>query len=842
MTKLVWQMVALLTIALSACSGDDGRDGEPGAPGTNAVDRGTIAGQVVDSAGAPVAGVAIETTPATSSTSTAADGRFTLASIPVGAYTIVAVSPTSGSAQLVTGVAGGQTTNVRLTLAPAPTGAFGKLSGRVLGPTGLGIPGAKVQVDGQGAVATTAADGTFSLSDVKPGFVFVSVESPTDKYLDGETRSSVLVKAGETADEITINLSGRPSTTATSIGSKICLVCHSSLPNGHSLAAAFDGSADASAHTRFVVPGTRQMVYPELWPAPGDALLPRDPKGKLLMVQDPQDGKGLVNVVLCTRDQSSGERQYLFKFYPQLGTDAAPVSRTDAELDCSGSTGDIFAWKAAQDAGTFSPTAQALFIPVAATIGGQGNWGEGWKDPGHLVPDRHPNFGEGKQRYMCRMQDAPYTRQWAKNNGVTAWLRDDYVDYIAYMPAYIVQDGTARGSDALAPSEAGTPKFWQKSPSKWIYPANTLTANCVGCHATGAKIVKRDFTDYKQVVVDWQYKDLNVGCERCHGPGSEHAFTTDKTKIINPKFLTAKAADETCGQCHGHHGGKSERPYGVHKYPFDANYEQTLGNGFFVPGVYDFSTFLFKFDQAVPTVSDDWTKGTFHSWPDETHSRAHSQMYSETRRSVHSNNSFEKVTCFSCHDPHTLDGGPDDTSTSGYAYQNADYGNNAMCLSCHATHGDFEAVTKADVAVLQIDAGRTATLDGNLISTTASDANLARNRVARAVAGHMQVRAGMGGALYTPTDPSSPTGNCASCHMAKIGKLQDVDDDTQWHLKRDGNGLSALAEGNVPSHVFDIVWPAQSSVLKPMATHDYDIMPNSCSNCHAFARISGDAD
>ena len=107
MTKLVWQMVALLTIALSACSGDDGRDGEPGAPGTNAVDRGTIAGQVVDSAGAPVAGVAIETTPATSSTSTAADGRFALASIPVGAYTIVAVSPTSGSAQLVTGVAGG---------------------------------------------------------------------------------------------------------------------------------------------------------------------------------------------------------------------------------------------------------------------------------------------------------------------------------------------------------------------------------------------------------------------------------------------------------------------------------------------------------------------------------------------------------------------------------------------------------------------------------------------------------------------------------------------------------------------------------------------------------------
>ena len=41
------------------------------------------------------------------------------------------------------------------------------------------------------------------------------------------------------------------------------------------------------------------------------------------------------------------------------------------------------------------------------------------------------------------------------------------------------------------------------------------------------------------------------------------------------------------------------------------------------------------------------------------------------------------------------------------------------------------------------------------------------------------------------------------------------------------------------------LWPGQSAILKnpdPAAGHDYDIMPNSCSACHAFARISGDAD
>jgi hypothetical protein len=109
----------------------------------------------------------------------------------------------------------------------------------------------------------------------------------------------------------------------------------------------------------------------------------------------------------------------------------------------------------------------------------------------------------------------------------------------------------------------------------------------------------------------------------------------------------------------------------------------------------------------------------------------------------------------------------------------------------------------------------------------------------------MQVGAGMGGALYTPDDPNMPVGNCASCHMPKTGKLQDVNVDAEYHLDFDKNGKSAVAEGNVPSHVFDIVWPGQSVILKnpdPSKGRDYDIMPNSCSKCHDFARISGDRD
>jgi hypothetical protein len=394
--------------------------------------------------------------------------------------------------------------------------------------------------------------------------------------------------------------------------------------------------------------------------------------------------------------------------------------------------------------------------------------------------------------------------------------------------------------------------FWQKSPKNWATPDNTLSRNCAGCHSTGLTIKTKDFlgdpnpaNQYKSIVTSWDYKDLNVTCERCHGPGSEHAKTSDKTQIIMPKYLTAKAGNELCGQCHGSHDGKSQNPMGIFKPPYDANYKDTLGHGFFVPGVYDLETFYLNLDKPTFNLESNWKEGAFHSWPDQTHGRAHSMELQELRRSVHYNNKSEKLTCYTCHDAHTLNGGPASLKIGSYDFVNAAYGNNTLCLACHATRGQFKDVSKADVAVLQLAAGHKVTKDGAAFSVKASDAFLSRNRVARAVAKHMQVRAAMGGALYTPDDPKMPVGNCASCHMPKIGKLQDINVDAQYHLDFDKNGKSAVAEGNVSSHVFDIVWPGQSAILKnpdPSKGRDYDIMANSCSKCHAFARTSGDLD
>jgi len=534
----------------------------------------------------------------------------------------------------------------------------------------------------------------------------------------------------------------------------------------------------------------------------------------------------MVNFVLCT-EGGEADREYLFKFYPEQ---PEGVKLAEADLDCSDNPAD------------------AVWVPVGATIGGEGNWGEGYTDPDHKIPDRHPNFGEGKQRYMARVQDIPFLVKWMKDNNVDRTGQPQ--DYVAYMPYFVMQDGTPPGSEVLAKDEPGFPNFWQKSPGHWCTPDNTYSRNCAGCHSNGVSIETKDFLDapdphdkYKSVVVDWEYTELSMTCERCHGPGSEHAEEGDVSRIIAPEYLTVKAAGELCGQCHGNHDGRSIDPAGIYKPAYNAAYKDSIGNGFFVPGVYDLADFFANFNQTTISLAPQWKEGSFHTWPDQTHERSHSTELLEFVRSAHYDNADERLTCASCHDPHSLDSAS--LNAGGYEFTNAAYGNNTLCLTCHAAQGPFTDISLDDVAALQLDAGGKLSKDGKEISVSAKDMSLALNRVARSVARHMQFKAGMGVALYTPEDPDMPVGSCVSCHMPKTGKLQDINVDSMYHLAFDDSGKSAVAEGNVPSHVFDIVWPAQSAVLKGddmSKARDYDIMPNSCGKCHSSARISGDRD
>lgn len=60
---------------------------------------------------------------------------------------------------------------------------------------------------------------------------------------------------------------------------------------------------------------------------------------------------------------------------------------------------------------------------------------------------------------------------------------------------------------------------------------------CDGCHSVNYNIETKQVTEW------------NVGCEKCHGPGSEHVAHPTKN-IVNPETLDYVRGNDTCIQCH----------------------------------------------------------------------------------------------------------------------------------------------------------------------------------------------------------------------------------------------------------------------------------------------------
>lgn len=101
------------------------------------------------------------------------------------------------------------------------------------------------------------------------------------------------------------------------------------------------------------------------------------------------------------------------------------------------------------------------------------------------------------------------------------------------------------------------PAQWDVGNKKWMkyhvpdtgadwwtayYPSDNLQRptgpTCDGCHSVSYDI-------HSKQVSEW-----NVGCERCHGPGSEHVAHPARTNILNPSEMDEVASSDTCIQCH----------------------------------------------------------------------------------------------------------------------------------------------------------------------------------------------------------------------------------------------------------------------------------------------------
>lgn len=87
--------------------------------------------------------------------------------------------------------------------------------------------------------------------------------------------------------------------------------------------------------------------------------------------------------------------------------------------------------------------------------------------------------------------------------------------------------------------------YFVKNGTDWwapLYPPDNMKRPtgplCDGCHSVNYNIETK-------AVTEW-----NVGCERCHGPGSQHVAHPSHANIINPARLNFVQANDTCIQCH----------------------------------------------------------------------------------------------------------------------------------------------------------------------------------------------------------------------------------------------------------------------------------------------------
>ena len=162
---------------------------------------------------------------------------------------------------------------------------------------------------------------------------------------------------------------------------------------------------------------------------------------------------------------------------------------------------------------------------------------------------------------------------------------------------------------------------------------------CDGCHSVGYDI-------HTKQVAEW-----NVGCERCHGPGSQHTAHPTRGNILNPAHMDYVAASDTCIQCHSQ-GQPLSNPIEGKYYDWPVGYTVGLKLQSFWK--------LEDHTLGAPINFLYYPDGTAHKNRMQGNDFVQSVMY---RRGV---------TCFDCHDVH---------GTGNYAQLRKRV--DQLCLDCH---------------------------------------------------------------------------------------------------------------------------------------------------------------
>jgi predicted CXXCH cytochrome family protein len=176
---------------------------------------------------------------------------------------------------------------------------------------------------------------------------------------------------------------------------------------------------------------------------------------------------------------------------------------------------------------------------------------------------------------------------------------------------------------------------------------------CDGCHSVNYNLETKQVTEW------------NVGCEKCHGPGSLHAAHPTKANIVNPETLDPVRGNDTCIQCHSQ-GQPLTKQVPGHAVDWPVGY---------LPG--DRLADFWKLEELKPGTTN------FLQFADLT---AHKNRM-QGNDFVQSNMYHRQLRCFDCHQVHSNE------NTASLKKPG-----NALCLSCHAANKDNPAGLTGTVA------------------------------------------------------------------------------------------------------------------------------------------------
>jgi predicted CXXCH cytochrome family protein len=188
------------------------------------------------------------------------------------------------------------------------------------------------------------------------------------------------------------------------------------------------------------------------------------------------------------------------------------------------------------------------------------------------------------------------------------------------------------------------PYYVQPNTDWWVphYPPDNMQRPtgplCDGCHSVNYDVKTK-------IPTEW-----NVGCERCHGPGSQHVARPSAANIVNPARLDFVRANDTCIQCHSQ-GQPLRNPIEGKYFDWPVGFDQG-------EQLKDF--WRLEEHKLGETTFTHFADGTGHKNRMQGNDFVTSVMY---RRGV---------TCFSCHDSHG-------TANDALLVKPA----RDICLTCH---------------------------------------------------------------------------------------------------------------------------------------------------------------